>query len=203
MRCFVTRTGVASVTLLAGAGLAVAGCSGSTPHASAPSCSAKQAGAASTVPASSASPGVRPARLRAAGLRLMPRRVADPAGCNPGVNQLDAVTEPLTGQRPRHTTRCHDEAAALFSALTSAGPARHRPQARVQIPSGRLPVITAISWPPAAPGCHQSVIAWREPPDGELGDPGEQPHRPTAAEIGDRPNERPANWSSGHCGRKR
>jgi outer membrane protein assembly factor BamB len=44
--------------VLAAAGLAVAGCSGSTPHASAPSCSGKQAGAASTVPASSASPGV-------------------------------------------------------------------------------------------------------------------------------------------------
>ena len=58
MRCFVTRTGVAGVTVLAAAGLAVAGCSGSTPHASAPSCSGKQAGAASTAPASSASPGV-------------------------------------------------------------------------------------------------------------------------------------------------
>ena len=58
MRCFVTRTGVAGLTVLAAAGLAVAGCSGSTPHASAPSCSGKQAGAASTVPASSASPGV-------------------------------------------------------------------------------------------------------------------------------------------------
>ena len=58
MRCFVTRTGVAGVTVLAAAGLAVASCSGSTPHASAPSCSGKQAGAASTVPASSASPGV-------------------------------------------------------------------------------------------------------------------------------------------------
>ena len=58
MRGFVTRTGVAGLTVLAAAGLAVAGCSGSTPHASAPSCSGKQAGAASTVPASSASPGV-------------------------------------------------------------------------------------------------------------------------------------------------
>ncbi len=58
MRCFVARTGVASLTVLAAAGLAVAGCSGSTPHASAPSCSGKQAGAASTVPVSSASPGV-------------------------------------------------------------------------------------------------------------------------------------------------
>src|SRR5260370_24730356 len=58
MRCFVTRTGVAGVTVLAAAGLAVAGCSGSTPHASAPSCSGKQAGAAGSVPASAASPGV-------------------------------------------------------------------------------------------------------------------------------------------------
>jgi len=58
MRCFVTRTGVAGLTVLAGAGLAVAGCSGSTPHASAPSCSGKRAGAASTVPASSASPEI-------------------------------------------------------------------------------------------------------------------------------------------------
>jgi outer membrane protein assembly factor BamB len=46
------------VTALAAAGLAVAGCSGSTPHATALSCSGKQAGAAGTVPASSASPGV-------------------------------------------------------------------------------------------------------------------------------------------------
>jgi alcohol dehydrogenase (cytochrome c) len=58
MRCFVRRAEVASVILLAAAGLAVAGCSGSTPHASAPNCSGKQAGAASTVPAGSASPGV-------------------------------------------------------------------------------------------------------------------------------------------------
>ncbi len=58
MRCFVTRTGVAGVTVLAAAGLAVAGCSGSTPHASAPSCFGKQAGAASSVPASSANPGI-------------------------------------------------------------------------------------------------------------------------------------------------
>jgi len=57
MRCFVTRTGVAGVTVLA-AGLVVAGCSGSTPHASAPSCSGREAGAASTVPGGSASPGV-------------------------------------------------------------------------------------------------------------------------------------------------
>ncbi len=58
MRCLVTRTGVAGVTVLAAASLAAAGCSGSTPHASAPSCSGQQAGAASTGPASPASPGV-------------------------------------------------------------------------------------------------------------------------------------------------
>ncbi len=63
MRSSVTRTAVASVTLLAAASLAASGCASSTPHASAPSCSGKQAGAASTGSAgtgsaSSASPGV-------------------------------------------------------------------------------------------------------------------------------------------------
>jgi alcohol dehydrogenase (cytochrome c) len=58
MRSFVPRTGVAGVTVLAAAGLAVAGCSASTPHVSAQDCPGKQAGAASTAPASSASPGV-------------------------------------------------------------------------------------------------------------------------------------------------
>src|SRR6266516_6723201 len=62
MRCFVTRTGAASVTLLA-ASPAVAGCSGTASHASAPSCSGKHAAgaAASSVPGGSASPGVAPA----------------------------------------------------------------------------------------------------------------------------------------------
>jgi alcohol dehydrogenase (cytochrome c) len=58
MRSFVSRTGVAGVTVLAAAGLAVAGCSDSTPHVSAQGCAAKHAGAASTAPASPASPGV-------------------------------------------------------------------------------------------------------------------------------------------------
>jgi outer membrane protein assembly factor BamB len=46
------------VTVLAATGLAVAGCSSSTPGASAPGCSGKQAGAAATAPTSTASPGV-------------------------------------------------------------------------------------------------------------------------------------------------
>ena len=58
MRSFVTRTGVAGVTVLAAAGLVVAGCASSTSSTSVAGCSGKQAGAASTVPASSASPGV-------------------------------------------------------------------------------------------------------------------------------------------------
>jgi alcohol dehydrogenase (cytochrome c) len=58
MSCFVTRTGIAGVTVLAATGLAVAGCSSSTPGASAPGCSGKQAGAAATAPTSTASPGV-------------------------------------------------------------------------------------------------------------------------------------------------
>jgi alcohol dehydrogenase (cytochrome c) len=58
MKCLVTRTGAAGVTMLAAVGLAVAGCSATTPHASAPSCAGKHAGATSTLPASSASPGV-------------------------------------------------------------------------------------------------------------------------------------------------
>ena len=57
MKCFGMRTRAAGVTLLAAAGLALAGCSG-MPLASAQSCSGKQAGAATTVPASPASPGV-------------------------------------------------------------------------------------------------------------------------------------------------
>jgi alcohol dehydrogenase (cytochrome c) len=56
MRCFVARTGVAGVTVLAAAGLAAAGCSTSSGSSSSVAgCSGKQAGAASTVPAS---PGV-------------------------------------------------------------------------------------------------------------------------------------------------
>ncbi len=58
MRCLVTRTAVASVTLLAAASLAASGCASTTPHASAPSCSGKQAGAGGPVSASAASPGV-------------------------------------------------------------------------------------------------------------------------------------------------
>ena len=56
----VTRTGVASVTLLAAASLAVGGCASSTRTASAPSCSTKQAAAdtASSASGGSASPGV-------------------------------------------------------------------------------------------------------------------------------------------------
>jgi alcohol dehydrogenase (cytochrome c) len=56
MRYLGTRTGVASVTLLAAASLAAAGCTSSTTNASAPSCHAKQAtaGAASSQPASPA-----------------------------------------------------------------------------------------------------------------------------------------------------
>jgi alcohol dehydrogenase (cytochrome c) len=62
MRFFVTRTGSASVALLAAslaASLAVVGCSGTTSHASAPGCSGRQAAgaAASSGPAS---PGVAP-----------------------------------------------------------------------------------------------------------------------------------------------
>jgi alcohol dehydrogenase (cytochrome c) len=55
MRCLVNRTGVASVTLLAAASLAAAGCASSTSSSSVAGCSGKQAGAASTAPAS---PGV-------------------------------------------------------------------------------------------------------------------------------------------------
>jgi alcohol dehydrogenase (cytochrome c) len=58
MKCLVTRTGVAGVTVLAAASLVVVGCSGSTSRASVPSCSGREAGAASTVPVHSASPGV-------------------------------------------------------------------------------------------------------------------------------------------------
>jgi hypothetical protein len=58
VKSFVTRTGVAGVTVLAAAGLAVAGCASSTSSSSVGGCSGKQAGAASTAPASSASPGV-------------------------------------------------------------------------------------------------------------------------------------------------
>jgi alcohol dehydrogenase (cytochrome c) len=58
MRFFVTRTGAASVALLA-ASLAVAGCSGTTSHASASGCSGQQpAGAAAS--SGPASPGVAP-----------------------------------------------------------------------------------------------------------------------------------------------
>jgi alcohol dehydrogenase (cytochrome c) len=77
MRCFVTRTGVAGVTVLA-AGLAVAGCSGSTPHASAPSCSGKEAGAAGTVPGGSVSPGVAAAWTLPGGNMQNTRDVASP-----------------------------------------------------------------------------------------------------------------------------
>jgi alcohol dehydrogenase (cytochrome c) len=55
MRCLVNRTGVASVTLLAAASLAAAGCASSTSSSSVAGCSGKQAGTASTAPAS---PGV-------------------------------------------------------------------------------------------------------------------------------------------------
>jgi alcohol dehydrogenase (cytochrome c) len=55
VRYLVTRTGVAGVTVLAAAGLAVAGCATSTSSSSAASCSGKQAAAVSTVPAG---PGV-------------------------------------------------------------------------------------------------------------------------------------------------
>jgi len=55
MRCLVNRTGVASVTLLAAASLAAAGCASSTSSTSVAGCSGKQAGTASTAPAS---PGV-------------------------------------------------------------------------------------------------------------------------------------------------
>jgi glucose dehydrogenase len=58
VRYLVTRTGVAGVTVLAAAGLVVAGCASSTSSSGVAGCSGKQAGAASTVPASSASPGV-------------------------------------------------------------------------------------------------------------------------------------------------
>jgi outer membrane protein assembly factor BamB len=51
----VNRTGVASVTLLAAASLAAAGCASSTSSSSVAGCSGKQAGTASTAPAS---PGV-------------------------------------------------------------------------------------------------------------------------------------------------
>ncbi len=78
MRCFVTRTGVAGVSVLAAAGLAVTGCSGSTPQASAPNCSGKQAGAASTVPTSSASPGVAAAWTLPGGDMQNTRDVASP-----------------------------------------------------------------------------------------------------------------------------
>jgi outer membrane protein assembly factor BamB len=49
---------VAGVTVLAAAGLMVAGCASSTSSTRAAGCSGKQAGAASSVPASTASPGV-------------------------------------------------------------------------------------------------------------------------------------------------
>ena len=58
MACFVTRPVVAGVTVLAAAGLVVAGCATSTSSLSVAGCSGKQAGAASTAPASSASPAV-------------------------------------------------------------------------------------------------------------------------------------------------
>jgi alcohol dehydrogenase (cytochrome c) len=60
VRCLVTRTGVAGVTLLAAVSLAAAGCAGSARHASAPSCSATRAGASapSSAPGGPASPGV-------------------------------------------------------------------------------------------------------------------------------------------------
>jgi alcohol dehydrogenase (cytochrome c) len=59
MRCLVSRTGVASVTLLAAASLAAGGCASSTRNASSQSCSAGQTatGEASSTPGS-ASPGV-------------------------------------------------------------------------------------------------------------------------------------------------
>jgi glucose dehydrogenase len=79
MRCFVTRTGVAGVTVLAAAGLAVAGCAGSTSGTSVAGCSGKQAGAASsTVPASSASPGVAAAWTLPGGDMQNTRDVASP-----------------------------------------------------------------------------------------------------------------------------
>jgi len=55
MRCVVNRTGVASVTLLAAASLAAAGCTSSTSSTSVAGCSGKQAGTASAAPAG---PGV-------------------------------------------------------------------------------------------------------------------------------------------------
>ena len=58
MRYLVTPTGVVGVTVLAVAGLVVVGRTSSTSSSSVAGCSDKQAGAASTVPASSASPGV-------------------------------------------------------------------------------------------------------------------------------------------------
>jgi alcohol dehydrogenase (cytochrome c) len=58
VRCLVARTGVAGVTVLAAAGLAIAGCSTGTTHASAPRCSGKQTAAAGDVPAGATGPGV-------------------------------------------------------------------------------------------------------------------------------------------------
>jgi alcohol dehydrogenase (cytochrome c) len=52
MRCLVNRTGVASVTLLAAASLAAAGCTSSTSSTSVAACSGKQTGTSSAAPAS-------------------------------------------------------------------------------------------------------------------------------------------------------
>ena len=54
MRNLVTRTGVAGVTLLAAASLAVGGCTSSTPNASASNCSAKHAAGGAASPAAAA-----------------------------------------------------------------------------------------------------------------------------------------------------
>ena len=60
MRCFVTRTGVVGVALLAAAGLAAGGCTSSTSSTSAAGCSAKHVGAgtASSTPDGSPNPAV-------------------------------------------------------------------------------------------------------------------------------------------------
>jgi alcohol dehydrogenase (cytochrome c) len=60
MRCLVKRTRGIGVTVLVAAGLAVGGCSGSTPQASASNCSGQRAGAdaADSAPGAFASPGV-------------------------------------------------------------------------------------------------------------------------------------------------
>ena len=60
VRQLTTRAGVASVTLLAAASLAVGGCASSTRNAGAPNCTTKHgaAGAASSGPSGSVSPGV-------------------------------------------------------------------------------------------------------------------------------------------------